>query len=308
MSRRLLFTVMLLQLMACEQPYNNSPSELALAPNSSPEILQREVQHFYSFMDSLDNNSYIKAPHSIQQQAIAYFPDSTIHRDHWLYGRSFALADSSQIIYYEYSLDQPGTSNAYLGLFSKDGEVRDLMKINEVSYDGSVTIKLIDHQVLEIEYYDFFDSNQLFKPERYSDRNQRMRGKPYWQRTAQRENNGDIVDYYYYENYSIDAKGNFKLLKHNEFIELGRQYPFLSLRVLSQEELSVLSAKKLRRMINEIYAAHGFIFQTETLQDYYKDKSWYRPRHASVEPFISDIERINIKKMAALEAQKLAVE
>ena len=50
-------------------------------------------------------------------------------------------------------------------------------------------------------------------------------------------------------------------------------------RFLTDEEVSVLSKKKLRYAINEIYARRGRIFESEDLKKYFDKKSWYEPKY-----------------------------
>lgn len=47
-------------------------------------------------------------------------------------------------------------------------------------------------------------------------------------------------------------------------------------RYYSQEELEALSAEQLKLARNEIYARHGYIFQTGNTKNYFDSKTWYR--------------------------------
>ncbi len=66
----------------------------------------------------------------------------------------------------------------------------------------------------------------------------------------------------------------------------GYLCPYSSERVITQADLNAIEAsdygtlpagKSLAQMIlNEIYAKHGYLFQTQEIQDYFSRKSWYQ--------------------------------
>ncbi len=80
--------------------------------------------------------------------------------------------------------------------------------------------------------------------------------------------------------------------------EVSKDYilEFSSTRILSNSELTDLSAEELRIARNEIYARHGRKFKDKELQDYFNTKPWY---HGTIEPnrfndnSLSDIEMKN---------------
>jgi hypothetical protein len=65
-------------------------------------------------------------------------------------------------------------------------------------------------------------------------------------------------------------------------------------RLLNANDLTGLSNAELRIMRNEIYARHGYIFQSKDLRDYFSKKSWYIPLHRDVSDKLTDIEIKNI--------------
>jgi len=303
MSSRLTTLLLFAGMLACDSPYNNSPGQSGLEPGSETANRLREQQAFQVFLNRLSETPIISPAHELQQLAKQYFPDSTIHRDHELHARPIPFQESRSLIYYEYSMETPATNNTYLGVFSKEGEILDLLKIKEVSFDGSISVKLVDQKILELEYYDFFHSDELFKDEIYTDKGTDLNQLPYSMKTSYRPVPGDneIIDYYYYENYTFNPDGSLQLLDHADEIVIDREYPFVSLKVLSYTELEGYSRKELRAMINEIYAAHGFIFRNELLMKKYQRLPWYAPRYANVDSYISDVEMLNIKKLAEME-------
>jgi uncharacterized membrane protein YvbJ len=46
---------------------------------------------------------------------------------------------------------------------------------------------------------------------------------------------------------------------------------------LLKSDLATLSKEKLALARNEIYARHGYIFKSETINSYFDSKSWYKP-------------------------------
>ena len=303
MSSRLLTFLLFISILACHSPYNNSPVQSGMAPDSEMASRLREQQAFQAFINRLSETPVISPSHELQQLAKQYFPDSTIHRDHELHARPIPFQESRSLIYYEYSMETPAANNTYLGVFGKEGEILDLLKIKEVSFDGSISVKLVDQKILELEYYDFFHSDELFKDKIYTDKDALASRLPYSLKTSYRPVPGDnkIIDYYYYENYTFKPDGSLQRLDHAEEVLIDREYPFVSLKVLSYTELEGYSRKELRAMINEIYAAHGFIFRNEQLLKKYQRQPWYTPRYANVDSYISDVEKLNIKKLAEVE-------
>ncbi len=70
--------------------------------------------------------------------------------------------------------------------------------------------------------------------------------------------------------------------------------PYSSDRKLSLSEISGLSGEEAQAAINEIYARHGYIFKTKSIQKYYERQSWYHKNYNFSESDFSDIESYNI--------------
>lgn len=76
----------------------------------------------------------------------------------------------------------------------------------------------------------------------------------------------------------------------------GDYYNITSSRKLTEEDIKGLSRKELSNMRNEIYARHGYIFDTEKIHYYFSQKSWYKPEKAYItESEFSEIEMHNIR-------------
>lgn len=70
---------------------------------------------------------------------------------------------------------------------------------------------------------------------------------------------------------------------------------------LEEQNLWNLSEETLRIAKNEIYARHGYIFQSEDLNRYFKEKSWYQgsvPAARFDSSMFNEYEKANIKQIA----------
>lgn len=74
----------------------------------------------------------------------------------------------------------------------------------------------------------------------------------------------------------------------------GCIFPDSSLRKLTVAEVSRLSSSEAQQAINEIYARNGYIFKTESIQEYFEAQSWYTPRGNVGIGDLSEIEQYNI--------------
>ena len=71
--------------------------------------------------------------------------------------------------------------------------------------------------------------------------------------------------------------------------------PTFSTRLLREADLRGTSKQDLRFLRNEIYARHGYRFNSRDLQEYFSTKDWYRPQFDDVDHLLSEIEKENIK-------------
>ena len=74
---------------------------------------------------------------------------------------------------------------------------------------------------------------------------------------------------------------------NNQYILPNSDYIYLT-----DSDLAGLSKSELKLARNEIYARHGYIFDTQYLQDYFNSRSWYRP-NPSFDGTVSTIEESN---------------
>lgn len=78
-------------------------------------------------------------------------------------------------------------------------------------------------------------------------------------------------------------------------------YPQASKRYLTNSDVSGLSQWDLKIMRNEIFARHGYIFQTDEMKNYFSEKSWYAPKYSDVNNMLTKIEKENIALIKKFE-------
>lgn len=83
--------------------------------------------------------------------------------------------------------------------------------------------------------------------------------------------------------------------------QLPGQFPIASYRVLSDQDLEGMSLEELSQMRLEIYARYGLKFMSTSIMEYFMEKAWYFPDKASVDIYLTNIEKRNIRTIAALE-------
>lgn len=71
-------------------------------------------------------------------------------------------------------------------------------------------------------------------------------------------------------------------------------FPHSSQRKLTVDEVTGLGGDVAQDAINEIYARHGYVFKTKSIQKYYESRSWYHKNYNFSESDLSEIESYNI--------------
>lgn len=82
--------------------------------------------------------------------------------------------------------------------------------------------------------------------------------------------------------------------KSDESRNSGFILPYSSQRKLTVGEVSGLGGDVAQDAINEIYARHGYVFRTKSIQKYYDSQSWYHKNYNFSESDLSEIESYNI--------------
>lgn len=97
---------------------------------------------------------------------------------------------------------------------------------------------------------------------------------------------------------SDDAKrhesSNSSSSKSDESRNNGFIFPHSSQRKLTVDEVTGLGGDVAQDAINEIYARHGYVFKTKSIQKYYESQSWYHKNYNFSESDLSEIESYNI--------------
>ncbi|PFP15645.1 hypothetical protein COJ96_27630 [Bacillus sp. AFS073361] len=64
-------------------------------------------------------------------------------------------------------------------------------------------------------------------------------------------------------------------------------------KVMSEADVANLTKGQLRIARNEIYARHGYVFQSEDLQTYFSSKSWYQ-QEPDFDGSLNEVEKENV--------------
>ncbi len=309
MIQKLFLTILAISLLGCffdnhinQNPYlaNKSTNVKALKASRNGLPIKEAMIAFNDFVKALSTNQNLSTSGPLHDQAKLYFPDSTIYDHHYLFGHDIPSPDSFRILVYEYSAEASSESHFFITNFHPRGEAIDVLKAVPLSMDGNLSINLVDGEILELEYADFYLNPAFFESNRFyckvpdslqhSTSEQPIHLKKYLRKK-------DYEQLNFYESYQIDKNGQFIKLSTNNLVNPKRKYPFASSRVLSIEELNRYSNQQLEMMIHEIQADHGQIFETNWLRRYFERRKWYEARYDNIEPFLNDIEKINIMKI-----------
>lgn len=87
-------------------------------------------------------------------------------------------------------------------------------------------------------------------------------------------------------------------------ISKGRVYPKASAEIINLSELMEMNKEDLDIMRNEIFADHGYIFNTEKWKEYFNKQGWYKPCRYEVSNKLTLIEKINIERILEVSLLK----
>ena len=253
---------------------------------------------FRAFADSLDRAMVISVEDELYKEARLFLPDTTLRENSYLFGKRLARRDSLELFFYEFSTDD-GNTWFHLVSFLPDGRAIDLIEVEGKSLDANLSISLIDNEIFELEYVDFYLSPEYFATDRYENAPDSVKALQSTQHTALQDYifKKDYGESSHYENYRLDADGVFQPLTRNPIPSLDRKFPFASTRVLAYDEINRYPTQSLQLMLNEIYADYGLIFTNPKHQRYFERRSWYQPRHEDITGLLSDVEQINVVKI-----------
>lgn len=300
MNRFLLIVLILTYLLSCTSNDRNwlVKSRLAAVAVSNGTIKKdhlEEIKAFSHFLKEMSKEQMIASgDEDLQQMATLYFPDSTVADGFDLHAREIGNLDTFRLVYYEYFDLYSPENESFLGIFSPAGEALDIHKMKEVSFEGNANINLIDEQLIEISYYDFFEKSKFGK-------GGLIPTEGFYMNDFDKKR--EILEGYIYEYYQLAADGQLKSISEKNDVSIDRRYPQSSARILSFSELKELSYDDISRMKNEILAEHGYIFSNKVIQKQFSKEGWYKAQHSNVEAFLSKIEKINLTKLQKLERQ-----
>lgn len=63
----------------------------------------------------------------------------------------------------------------------------------------------------------------------------------------------------------------------------------------TENDLNPLTAKELTYLRNSVYAKHGYVFNSQELNNYFKRISWYHPDASVTEAVLNSVERANVE-------------
>ncbi|MBC2582626.1 YARHG domain-containing protein [Clostridium sp. DJ247] len=83
-------------------------------------------------------------------------------------------------------------------------------------------------------------------------------------------------------------------------------FPNSADKKLLDSDLSSLSKENLALARNEIFAIHGYVFETEPYKSYFNSKSWYKPNSniKSNDEELNDVEKYNVQLILKYEKNK----
>lgn len=73
--------------------------------------------------------------------------------------------------------------------------------------------------------------------------------------------------------------------------------------LIAIEQIENKNLGDLRIMRNEIFAKHGYIFNSQDLKDYFSKFDWYKPKYKDVKSLLTETDKINIATIQKAENQ-----
>ncbi len=103
----------------------------------------------------------------------------------------------------------------------------------------------------------------------------------------------DTLEYYSYEN-TTDNSEDYDESEYKITFDQNSDYIYPSdTKYISKEQLHNLTKEEVALLRNEIYARHGYDFQSQQYKDYFKKKTWYTPSSYFDESMFNSIEKEN---------------
>ena len=80
--------------------------------------------------------------------------------------------------------------------------------------------------------------------------------------------------------------------------------PNSSFEYLTNQDIAHFTIDQLRLVRNEIFARNGYIFNSEDLNAYFAQKTWYVPNSSFSDAQLSETEKANINFIKSVEKSK----
>ena len=104
---------------------------------------------------------------------------------------------------------------------------------------------------------------------------------------------------YFYER----ERGTFSIELNESDPMMGRFF-YASSTLLNDKQFRRFDKATLRFMRNAILARHGWVFQSQDLQNYFNNEPWYKPAASNDDIHLSFIEQLNIDLIKNVESEE----
>jgi hypothetical protein len=309
---RFLFIVLALFLVDCktvtdkEAVVDQSSEETALIEAlSASDLAAKEAAKeavFESLLSKAIDQRFIDADDKEAQELLhRFFPNTARFQNHDVSIEPIAARDSFWLLLYEFVTEKEEKNQIFLGSFSKTGYVVDLLELQSISFDGHLSISLLEEDILEIEYRDF-----MIRPGFPNIQANHLEGRPQvlpvrskaTQQGIYGAGNKERTGTKYFH---ILTDGSFVSLATSDRDDIARVFPQVSSRILSVEELERLKPGERELMRKELYACYGFASEDELSENYFNEKGWYQKEKEVDLDKLSEIEKINLSSMMNLK-------
>ncbi len=254
------------------------------------------IQAFSNFLAEVAEHQVIHISQTdLHQKIKTYLPDSIISEGFDLHIHEIGTIDTFRLVFHEYFDFYDDWSNTFLDIFSPSGNLLATKRLQNLSFEGSTNINMLNEEIIEIAYHDFFKTDQLPSDLVILDEDFDATEDPSKMRTQ--------VEGTLYEYYKIMSSGTLKNLSHKNQVSSGRVFPQSTLKLFSQDELKQYNLEEISLMKNEILAEHGCTFTNLETQNYFELQDWYIPKSNQVDNLLTDIEKLNIQRLRKIEAE-----
>ena len=302
MSKYTILFSLLFYLISCTSndngiisPNNISTVKLVKATLNTPQLKAAKIKQFNDFLTELSSRQMIYSTETgLHEKVKLYLPDSIISEGFDLHIHEIGRIDTFRFVFHEYFDLYDDWSKTYLNIFSPSGDMLQSLRLWDLSFEGNTNINLINNEIVEIAYHDFFKIDDLLRHSLIPDQNF------YLSQTSTVNNQIEGTVYKYFR---INKNGILKNLSQNAKISKDRNFPQSSAKLLSDVELKQYNINEIKLMKNEILAEHGYHFSDLETQKYFDQQPWYTQMPENLESLLSDIELLNFDCLSKMEKE-----